>query len=61
MLELGLPTMPLVGALRILELQRCPQHQKVLLLKLLIYCTGVIDRFFGGSILHMYTLLEHWN
>ena len=48
MLELGLFTKPLIGAIFTLVLQRNPQHQKVLLLKLLKYCNGVTDRYFLG-------------
>lgn len=40
---LGLRTAPLIRAILTLELQR-PQHQKVLLLKLLNYCTGMTGR-----------------
>lgn len=50
MLELGLLTKPLIRGIFMLN-----QHRKVLQLKLLEYCNGVIDLFFG------YDFLVHVN
>lgn len=46
MLQRALPTTPLAGAVLTLDLEM-PQHHKVLQLKLLKYCNGVIDRVLG--------------
>lgn len=51
--------MPPVGAILMLDPQRCPQHHKVLQLKLLKYWNGMIGSFGGQLCLSCIgTLLE---